>query len=527
MEMDTESSRKAFSMNVQRLKYPALIVATGLVIGLFSDLLVYDRPVGISYPIIMAVVVAGLLVLSLVEKTDIGWANLWLVVPLLYLAVMSAVRAVPVLRFMNIVGALLLLALLADRFASAPLTRLNLGGYVLSLLQTSMLTAVLPIPVLRRGVVEMQSSEEDGPPVTRRVLIGVLIALPFLCIFTLLFAAADLLFSSYLEDLLGDLTIGDIIGHGLLTLILAWILIGGLTYALTRRKEDAKEDSATEAADSKMAFKVRGALGTVEASIALFSIDALFAVFLAIQAAALFGGQAFLERKELTYAEYARQGFFQLLAVALITLALILALDYVTRRETTGQQVSFLAGSGLMIAMTIVILLSAFSRLQLYELAFGFTRLRLLTHVFMVWLAALMAFFLILLVVRRTRLFAIGVLVFVIGYTTTLNVINPDPFIVAHNLERWERNQELDIPYLGTLSADAIPYLMPLFTEYGSETRDEIGPWLRMHLDRLDRRQENAGWPSTHVSINRTYRHLDANRDLIETYDPAYRFNWD
>jgi hypothetical protein len=359
----------------------------------------------------------------------------------------------------------------------------------------------------------------------RRVIIGILIAVPFLCIFTILFAAADLLFSNYLEDILGDLTIGDIIGHTVLTAALSWVAMGGLAYALSR-KEETKDASKEEATGKGL--NVRGGLGTLEASIALFSIDALFLVFVGIQFAALFGGEAFLESQGLTYSEYARQGFFELLAVALITLALILTLDFVTRRETAGQRLSFLLGSGMMIAMTIIILVSAFQRLRLYELAYGFTRLRLHTHVFMVWLAALFAFFMITLLVRQTRLFATGALVAAIGFTATLNILNPDAFIVAHNLERYRHGEELDVDYLGGLSADAVPHLMPLLSRYGPDTREEIGPWLRLHLDWLDARQERAGWPSTHTAINRAFRFLDANRDIIEEYEAAYSFRgWD
>ena len=52
--------------------------------------------------------------------------------------------------------------------------------------------------------------------------------------------------------------------------------------------------------------------------------------------------------------------------------------------------------------------------------------------------------------------------------------------------------------------------------------RETIGPWLRLHLDRLDARAERAAWPAYHLSIDQAYRALDAHRDEIERYDPAY-----
>jgi len=531
-------------MDISRLKSPLLVATVGLALGFGSDLLLYDKPVGISFPIIMVAILVALVVLGIVEKGRVTWANLGLGIPLVYLAIMSAVRAEPFLRFLNVSGALILLALLADRLVTGPLTTLNLGNYLVSLFQTGLYSSLIAPSLLKRAATDVRAQSEGGKTM-RRVLVGVLIAAPFLCIFTVLFAAADLLFNVYLDDLLGDLTLGDVVGHALLTAALAWIVMGGLAYALTRSEKKAEADD--EPAEDKPAkgFNVRGALGTLEASIALYSIDVLFLVFVGIQFAALFGGEAFLERHDLTYSEYARQGFFELLTVALITLALLLALDFVTRRESPRQRLTFLLGSGLMIALTIVILVSAFQRLRLYELAFGFTRLRLQAHVFMVWLAILLAFFMVALLVRQTRLFATGALLAAIGFTATLNVINPDAFIVAHNIKRYEDDptadtlsdttpragqqvgEGLDVDYLGGLSADAVPHLMPLLTDYDQEFADEIGPWLHTQLDRADARQARAGWPSTHLSMSRAYQVLDTERELIEDFEPVYGYWWD
>jgi hypothetical protein len=173
----------------------------------------------------------------------------------------------------------------------------------------------------------------------------------------------------------------------------------------------------------------------------------------------------------------------------------------------------------------VIILTSAFMRMALYESVYGFTRLRVHTHVFMVWLGLLMIFFIVTLAIKRTRLFATGALVFAIGYTVTLNILNPDAFIVRQNLARHERGMELDIDYLGSLSDDAIPLLMPLLYDDDQEAAATIGPWLHYQLNQLDQRQAKAGWTSYHVSYNRAYRLLDLNRERIEQFEPVYRWS--
>ncbi|MBN1311221.1 MAG: DUF4173 domain-containing protein, partial [Anaerolineae bacterium] len=523
-------------MNVSQIKFPVAVALTGLGLGLIGDLMFYTQPLGISVPILALLVVAALLALATAEKTSVVWANMWLIVPLLFLAAMSAVRAEPLLRFMNVVGALALMLLLANRLATRPVDRLNLGEYIGILFETGLLSLIIAFPLLGRAVKQQDSSAENKQTV-RRVIIGLLIALPFLLVFTALFASADLLFNKLVENIVDAINLPDIFGHFFLTLFLAWPIIGGLAYALTRRQEwklflkfteprpeiegdEQNEESGEGDAPAAPPRTLRSLLHTVESSTVLFSIDLLFLIFVVIQFAALFGREAFLKSQNLTYSEYARRGFFELLTVSLITLGLVLVIDFITQRETSRQQVIFLAGSGLMIGMTIIILVSAFQRMQLYELAYGFTRLRVYPHVFMVWLALLLVAFLATLLTRRVRLFATAALIACMGFVATLDILNPDVFIVKQNIRRYHNGEELDAAYLGTLSEDAVPYLIPLLHDYGDETQEEIGPWLRSHLDELDERHEKAAWPAYHWSIDRAYRALDAERELIEQYEP-------
>jgi len=521
-------------MDISRLKFPVIVLVAGLGLGFVSDLLLYNRPIGISAPIIFMLVVATLLILARVEKLSVVWANLWLILPMLFFAAMSAVRAAPLLRFLNISGAVLLLVLLANGLGTRPLAARNVGGYLEALFEGSVVSAlVFPFMLLARSGESAKEHKSTAGRVAARLLTGIVIAAPFLCLFTALFASADAIFEAQTLRIIENISIVHFLGHSTLTAVLSWVICGGLAYALSRSParpgmfstpdsgstQVGPNTDGVEAIPPRPAFRPRQQLGPLETSIVLFSIDALFLVFVIIQFAALFGGEAFLRHQGLTYSEYARRGFFELLAVSVITLALILGLEYLARRETRRHHRIFLVGSGLMIVMTIVILASAWLRMQLYEEAYGFTTWRLYPQVFMVWLAGLLAFFLILLLVRRPRYFATGAMVAAMGFLVTMNVLNPDVFIVRQNLARYEAGEELDVAYLGSLSEDAVPSLIPLLYEYGGELGGEIGPWLHRHLDDLDARQERAGWPSYHIAINRAYDALDLSRELIEQFD--------
>jgi hypothetical protein len=191
-------------------------------------------------------------------------------------------------------------------------------------------------------------------------------------------------------------------------------------------------------------------LATVEWALPLTTLVALFAAFVAVQITALFGGNDYvLKTAGLTYAEYARSGFAQLMVAAALTLAVIATTArYAPRSRRRDVLLAALA------ALTLVILASAYKRLHLYEDVWGFTRLRLAADAAILWLAAL--FGLLTLKAKwlpraTLALTATGVLAFALS--------NPDARIAEHNIDRYERFGRLDRFALRDLSADAAPAL--------------------------------------------------------------------
>jgi len=512
------SRNGASTFSVAALKRPEWLVVVGLGIGIFADLLIYGKPIGISYPIIVTVLVAALLIFARAEGSKITLSNLWVGAAAVALAVMTFVRAAPFLEFLNFAGSIALLILFLRGLKTRPLYSLNLGEYILELVKTPLIGAFVPFPVLLRSAQNIKHRGYLQNGNLQRVLLGLLIAVPILFVFTILFAAADLIFGNIVDNVFKFLRIDNLFGHIILSLIMSWLALAGLGFALSRPDDSGDVLPASERASHKYRF-----LGMIESGIVLFSVNALFLLFVGIQFAALFGGQAFIEAQGLTYSEYARRGFFELAAVAVMSQSLILALDFLTKRESARQHTLFLAGSTTLVIMTVIVLTSAFQRMTLYEAAFGFTRLRVFTHVFMVWMAVMLGAFLVMLYARRTYMFATGLLIGAVIYVLALNVLNPDAFIARQNIERFERaGEELDLFYLALLSEDALPVWAPLL--HDDDLTDSVGPLLHAKLNPLDVRQRNWGWPSYHVSKDRAYTLLDGERELIESYEPEYLY---
>ena len=177
-----------------------------------------------------------------------------------------------------------------------------------------------------------------------------------------------------------------------------------------------------------------------------------------------------------------------------------------------------------MVALVLVMLVSAFQRLQLYEMAFGYTQIRLYVHVFIVWLGVVFIWFLIVLWWPRrnspysnssnriivdtgtAHRFAVGAFVAMLGFLVTLNVVNPDAFIANQNLNRYYQTGKLDPSYLASLSADAIPEIIGSLAHVEPEERlilcQGLGDWAS-DTDLLKRRQT---WPSFHLAYWRAYK---------------------
>lgn len=279
---------------------------------------------------------------------------------------------------------------------------------------------------------------------------GVALAAGLLVVFGSLFAAADAAFAEALGRL-GSVQVGAPWARaGVFLLVLA--LAGALLAARAGRAR-----AATPTADLReTGRRGRSRMGRTEWLIALVALDALFAAFVALQLTRLFGGDALVARTAgLTYAEYAREGFGQLVAVAALTLGVVAA------AARPDRLVRALLGA--LCVLCLVVLASALERLELYEAALGFTRLRVLVHVAILWLAGVLG--LVLLAGAWPRM-AAGLPRAVVALTALvvlgLGAADPDRRIAQANVERYERTGRIDLPYLEGLSPDAAPALVAL-----------------------------------------------------------------
>ncbi|MDZ7837537.1 MAG: DUF4173 domain-containing protein [Actinomycetota bacterium] len=115
-------------------------------------------------------------------------------------------------------------------------------------------------------------------------------------------------------------------------------------------------------------------------------LNIVFCVFSIIQFKYLFGGENFIQPSVFTYAEYARRGFFELVAVSVINFLIILIAVSFLKKESKNVTIAIRILLSLVAGFTFVMIASAFYRMSLYEQAYGFTYLRIFVQAFMVLL---------------------------------------------------------------------------------------------------------------------------------------------
>jgi hypothetical protein len=427
-------------------------LAAALGLGVLTEVLL-DRPQwGLSFPLVVAALLGTLLWVGGRESWQRARPNAWLMAPLLAVSGFMAVRASSWLVALNLLTSAALLLLLTHFWAAGRVQRLGLLGYPLVAVATAFKGLLYP-PAVVRDSVDLKAARQHAPrllPFAR----GMLIALPVLGVFAVLLSSADAAFAGAMRRLasvdLWDLLGGTLV-HALGAGFSACVAAAVLGHALRRRKGQEWGDTEVTPATPR--------LGLTEALTLIVAVDALFLAFAGFQVAYLFIGGAQAPAEGYTYAEYARRGFFELLLVSMLTLGLVMALARWTRRESPLAQNAFRVGASLMVALTVVILASAMKRLSLYEDVFGYTRLRLFTHVFMFALGAVLTWRAVTLWWRPER-FAIGAFATALGAVLAVNAINPDALIVRLNIARTTDASGPDLHYLSGLSSDAVPELV-------------------------------------------------------------------
>lgn len=488
------------------------LATVGLALGLAAERLFYGRSLGISFPVWSAAFALALLAWARRENRDLDGLAVGVLAAAAVHSWIVFLRTEPLTSFLGVTVTfgLFLLALRALR-----------PGRLLDWGWLDMLLAAVWVPFEGwfrpwQTLGEAQrwaTKEQQGASLALAILRGLLLALPAVALFLVLLSAADPIFEGLVEDFIEWLNLErilDWIARGFYVLLVGAYAVGLIVAALRRGREEELVRGGEPL--------VKPFLGLVEAGVVLASVDLIFGIFVAVQLRYFFGGEANISETGFTYAEYARRGFGELVAVSFLSLGLILALGAVTRRGDRSRRWIFNGMCTGLVSLTGVMLLSALQRLMLYEQAYGFTRLRTYTHLAIWWLAILFLAFLSLLYARRLERFVQVMALGAVGFSVALAALNVDALIVRRNFEHQESIGELDPRYLTGLSMDSVPELVARLASVGEEDKPTVLAGLSCHLFQLEMREEEGGWPSYRLPHDRARRALTTIQSELKDY---------
>jgi hypothetical protein len=440
--------------------------------------LVLNRP-GFGFVLTAAVLTGAVVVTARATKGGNTWSlrrngerTFWTVITLALLAI-GTFRDSGWLFFLCVVVALGTgsIALAGGR---------SVVGLLLSLV--TWVGAIFTAPAwIVRGV---RSARQDrGGP---RVILAVVISVALLLVFGGLFAAADAKFAHVLASVMPKWTAADVSRAIFCFLFILALAVGATLLAASRPTY------------SDITPRAWRAVRRIEWLLPLAVLNVLFAGFVYIQLTVLFG-DAKLETRSHAYMKgYAHSGFWQLVVVSLLTLTVIAVTSRVASRETGSDRVLVRVLLGGLSVFSIVIVLSALKRLNSYEHAFGFTRVRVVVGGFELWLGLLF----VLVLVAGIRLKGSWLpQVIAASFAVALlagGIANPDYYVASHNVQRYQTTGKFSVEYMRQLSADAVPAIEKLPTRLRNCSLKPIAvrlaatpdDWRTWNFSRVDARDQ-------------------------------------
>jgi hypothetical protein len=301
----------------------------------------------------------------------------------------------------------------------------------------------------------------DAPPWRRangelpvaRAALAIVAAAAVVFIFAALLAGADPVFAAWINIVRWDFDV--IASHIVITAVFAWLVGGALRGGLFRWEAPARTH-----------LLPRWSPGTLEVAAVLGGVVAVFALFIAAQFAWIAGGAGFVQTTTgLTFAEFARRGFFQLIVAAGLLLLILLAMRPSPDAGDEHARRWYRRLAYAQVALFAVVVISAAAKLRLYIEFYALSVPRLYAAAAIAWLAFVFLWFAATILRDRPRRFVAGGFISAFAVLALLYVANPDALVARYNLgnppPREGGAKGIDYAYLARLSGDAVPVLVP------------------------------------------------------------------
>jgi hypothetical protein len=323
----------------ERSRLAREILIAALLLGAAADGLLRVGPWSLNLTLWITVVLAVTVGMATRHRVDWPRDTIWLVAPVVLFAMAISWRGTPVLMLLDLGAIAVCITVWGMRLESVQIPNQGILDYARGALNLGVSTAAGAAPLADKKISVVPEARSVKWKHARAATLGVAISLPLLFVFGGLLMAADAVFDQMVSATF-DIDLGRLASHGVLTGIFAWIVCGFLLLILRFSKPHLKEAFTIE----------RPSLGIVEVAVPLALVNLLFLAFVVVQLRYLFGDASLVqETVGLTYSEYARRGFFELVAVAALVLPLLLIGDWLLTGADSRSRRVFRGRAGAML----------------------------------------------------------------------------------------------------------------------------------------------------------------------------------
>lgn len=424
---------------------------------------IYKNFSGITSPIWALTTIGYMVFMS--QKFQKKWngINTFLSAAIVMLGISNFITTNITIIFFNYI-AIVLLIIMNMMYLFINTKNINITRHLALLLKLSVGTLEKMDAPWKQMSLFIKSKKEKKSRNALYAFIGLLIAVPLLILLTVLLASADGVFRETFIALIEMLSLDTLFKNilGLIVMLIAgYMLPYSFTKYISGNNISIKEGNIAEN-EPIIAIIVTG------------SISLVYSLFSAIQIIYLFMGKGQLPAG-YSYAEYAREGFFQLLLVCILNVIIVLiCLEFFREHKVLKIVLSIMS------VCTFVMIASSAFRMGMYIREFGLTFMRILVLWTLCVITFIMIGFLYKIFNMRFHIFKYSVIVVTICFTI-LSLSHVDYFIAKYDLNKYEEmkshyfiddySEYVDFDYLMELSTDAAPAIM--------EHKEEIYPYMQ------------------------------------------------
>lgn len=435
-----------------------------IIFAIWSVMLFYGKAIGLS--MLLFSIPITLFIIYILEKcnNNLNKRAKILIIPI---ALLSSTYLIYNNRFFNLLNIIviptlvnfMILGLYKEKFE----IKFNLIGKILKVIFTPFEYIGEAFKKSRKIFKQVEIIDNDSRKSknTKRVLKALLITVPVVFVIIWLLSSADQVFGNIFGNILKNIIellmkvqLSTVIEKIILTL-LAFVYFLGFFYYISSKYQVLQIEESNDKKDSFTIKMILAALNTI------------YLVFCIIQIKSLF-----MKNVNINYAEYARQGFFQLMLVSIINLFTVLIAK---KREiqdiSNSKYIKIMCLA--MIAFTFIILMSSAYRMYLYESAYGYTLLRLLVYCILFTESILLVPTIFYILDKKINLpetyFTIIITIYI-----CMNFVNFDNLIAKRNIDRYIETGKIDLYYLqfGT-GTDAINQMVRILKTEENEEKNK------------------------------------------------------